>query len=383
MHNNENGKMCGHPEKLSPPRFEDQPFLRYLVGFLSRSGPIEVAFKHWNTDFFDCDDIGFLEQMQGAQFSWFSPGAARIFGMSQQVGRVSDNVFLEMVDPHDREMVKQRRNISLRFSWKSNEIEYSVNVCNGERKLIREKIAYIRNPQKDTFRVIEIVQDITYNADPSPYCFYQLNSLQQTLDSSNAGIWVLDIISGQIFWDAGVERLFELDTGCFHGSLAEWFKTVDPADLPRTVREVYTSVVGRGNFSVSYRVNLKNGNQTFNTFGYLLRDVKKNHSFCIGVCHRGDLFDVNNDRYNNSIKCTSESFFRWLKRYFGKTENKTRISEILGGILALARESCEISSFENLPDGARARTEIPLFSAYKEKRSFYRFVHYRTLFKTT
>ncbi|MBF0383850.1 MAG: PAS domain S-box protein [Magnetococcales bacterium] len=106
-----------------------------------------------------------------------------------------------------------------------------------------------------------------------------------SLEAANSGSWSQDLISGEIIWDEGVERIFGIEAGSFAGTAMEWEKLVHPDDLEGIIEAIQEAVKVRSTINHEYRI--ANGSDSWkhiNTFGKILCDEKNNPIRIVGIC---------------------------------------------------------------------------------------------------
>ena len=69
--------------------------------------------------------------------------------------------------------------------------------------------------------------------------------LQFALDAAEAGVWIVNIKTGEIYWDERMHAIFGLTPGSFAGTLESWLARVHPEDQPLALKAILQSF-GKG-----------------------------------------------------------------------------------------------------------------------------------------
>src|SRR6185503_16139001 len=79
-------------------------------------------------------------------------------------------------------------------------------------------------------------------------------SLHLALNAAHMGTWEWDATSGLVRWSEGVERLFGLEAGAFHGTYRSYIELIHPDDRARVVTAIERAVAGKIDYRVEHRV---------------------------------------------------------------------------------------------------------------------------------
>jgi diguanylate cyclase (GGDEF)-like protein len=79
------------------------------------------------------------------------------------------------------------------------------------------------------------------------------------LKASAAGVWELDLSTGNLFWDERLKELFEAGEGREDFSLSDWQSAVHPDDLAAAESSFALAIKEEGIFSLSFRIVRKDG----------------------------------------------------------------------------------------------------------------------------
>ncbi len=108
--------------------------------------------------------------------------------------------------------------------------------------------------------------------------------LKIALDTSQIGIWELDIATGKLFWD---DRMKELYGGRhLQGTYEDWQRTLHPDDLQQARAEFYEALAGDNAYSSQFRITLTDGS---------VRHIRSIGSKYIGAGGREKIVGVNWD----------------------------------------------------------------------------------------
>ncbi|MBX3532445.1 MAG: EAL domain-containing protein [Rhizobiaceae bacterium] len=79
------------------------------------------------------------------------------------------------------------------------------------------------------------------------------------LDTSRVGVWECDLVTGELFWDDRLRRLYQLPEDYTPSSLADWSNMIHPDDRERALRESREAEKSRSRYSSDYRIVLPGG----------------------------------------------------------------------------------------------------------------------------
>ncbi len=83
--------------------------------------------------------------------------------------------------------------------------------------------------------------------------------LTLALETSRVGVWELDMVTGELFWDDEMCRLYQVGTGEGRRELSDWSKRVHPDDLERAMQDFRRAVATRSRYVSDYRLVLPGG----------------------------------------------------------------------------------------------------------------------------
>ena len=79
------------------------------------------------------------------------------------------------------------------------------------------------------------------------------------LEAANAGTWKWDTVTGELDWDAPLERIFGLAPGTFEGTFEAYLALLHPDDRAPTMETIKRSLEDRVDHYVEHRVVLRDG----------------------------------------------------------------------------------------------------------------------------
>jgi len=78
--------------------------------------------------------------------------------------------------------------------------------------------------------------------------------LQLAAKAGNVGVWELDVVNNQLFWDNQMYNLYGLTAGTFKVDYEAWKNTIHPDDLQRSHNEIQESIHEGKEYSSEFRV---------------------------------------------------------------------------------------------------------------------------------
>lgn len=117
----------------------------------------------------------------------------------------------------------------------------------------------------------------------------ELNSLNHRLSlaaqSANLGIWDWDILGHDLKWDAGMNKLFDLDETTFQSTYESWISILHPEDREHVDREIKMAVSGQKKYDTEYRIIGRNGRvYNLRATGLVERNAMGEPFRMIGIC---------------------------------------------------------------------------------------------------
>ncbi|MFG6447513.1 EAL domain-containing protein [Roseateles sp. BYS180W] len=95
-------------------------------------------------------------------------------------------------------------------------------------------------------------------------------------DSGGIGIWDWNVQSGELFWDAWMFRLYDVDPQVGPLSFEDWARVVHPEDLPEATRQLQAALqVGGPAFNTEFRVRWRDASwHTLRASAQVMRDAQ-------------------------------------------------------------------------------------------------------------
>lgn len=203
-------------------------------------------------------------------------------------------------------------------------------------KLMHEKKLLIegchRTKEGEPIPVEISAQLITYNGEPAVMSLVRdirdrkkreeelqeySEKLSLALESSNAGIWKYDLVTGDLEWDDRMFELYGINRSNFSSAYAAWESALHPDDVKRGNREIEDAISGVKDFNTDFRVVWPSGEVRIIEAHAL---VKRN-SEGKPLCMVGVNFDITQKRLQEQQLIESESNLRDAKE---RAENALR-----------------------------------------------------------
>jgi PAS domain S-box-containing protein len=104
-----------------------------------------------------------------------------------------------------------------------------------------------------------IIQDITQNKDKDKLLDSTSHRLALATRIAKVGIWDLDIISNELYWDSQMYNLYSVEPDTFTNKFEFWQKSLHPMDAERTLNEYQATIKENKPFDTQFRILLKDG----------------------------------------------------------------------------------------------------------------------------
>ncbi len=161
--------------------------------------------------------------------------------------------------------------------------------------------------------------------------------LQLALDSAEAGVWIWNVQTGEIYWDDRMQAIFGLEPGTFAGTLEAWLARVHPDDQPSALKASLEALEQNRPYNFEYRVRGLNQEwRLVNAKALLIKDELGQPVKLAGLCR-----DITENRRTEQALRESEEKYRLLfenaplgivhyDRGGAVTDCNEKFSEILG-----------------------------------------------------
>ena len=109
--------------------------------------------------------------------------------------------------------------------------------------------------------------------------------LQFALDAAEAGVWIVNIKTGEIYWDERMHAIFGVEPGSFAGTLESWLTRVHPEDQPLVLKSILQSLEKEQPFDFEYRVlGLNRQWRSVKVQALLIKDEAGQATKLAGIC---------------------------------------------------------------------------------------------------
>lgn len=158
------------------------------------------------------------------------------------------------VDPEDHPSM-----ISLRTGIAVNDIIMNVHTGENERKWISINARPIFNEDDIQTGAVATFLDITERKEGNEKLKETLHQLNLAIDTAKLGIWVLNVVSGELDWNDQLLEIYGISRKEFNNDLNAWQKQVHPEDVEYSnsrLQEVYEN---KSVYDVNFRIHRRNG----------------------------------------------------------------------------------------------------------------------------
>lgn len=128
----------------------------------------------------------------------------------------------------------------------------------GTRYLRTDKIP-LRGSLGGYDRVVSVSTDITEQKEAVDELDRLASRLAIANEGAGLGIWDLDLLTGEMIWDATMNRLYEIDPEDSTSSRETWFDAVHPEDRANVMALFEQAINGTRRFRTTYRILLADG----------------------------------------------------------------------------------------------------------------------------
>ncbi len=98
--------------------------------------------------------------------------------------------------------------------------------------------------------------------------------LQLALDSSQIGVWELDIATGRLFWDDRMLQLYGMDPDMHETDIDYWKNSIHPSDRDATAKRFDSAIRSNTDYSTQFRIITPTGEiRHLRAFGAVYRDA--------------------------------------------------------------------------------------------------------------
>jgi PAS domain S-box-containing protein len=111
----------------------------------------------------------------------------------------------------------------------------------------------------DVQTVLSVVRDITAIKEAQLALEEKTRQLELSLKAAQAGVWVWDLTTNAITWDARMEQIHGLPDGTFGGNYDAWRSGLHPEDIDEVEAAISAAVSTRATFEKEFRIVRSDG----------------------------------------------------------------------------------------------------------------------------
>lgn len=218
---------------------------------------------------------GVWEMDLGSDHIVWDPRMLEIFGFN--AGRFDSRLatWLQCVHPDDRARVEGQLSRAAVTTISSFEIEYSIiRPADGQMRQVKSQGYIQRDAQNAGPRLIGLLRDITDDHRQQEQLLTYTERLQLALQASGYGVWDLNNVGGQLYWDVRQAEIHGVEPASAPGSYQAWVALVHPEDRDRFQAPVQAVFSSSEEFTNEYRIVRPDGQiRHVEAHGYLRRDA--------------------------------------------------------------------------------------------------------------
>lgn len=222
------------------------------------------------------------------QLTW-TDEVYRIFGLTPKEFDATYEAFLEAVHPEDRTIVDNIYKQSIQDNLKTYDIEHRiVRKKTGEVRFVHEKCEHFRDESGRVIRSVGMIHDITDREKTEKDLKDSKVKLNLALENGKIGIWELNLVTNEMFWDERMEKMFGLKPGTFGKTYTAFENLINEEDISHIQKAIRNALDKELPYETLFRTKPKKGKTKFiSSKALVLKDKNGNPEILTGVC-----FDV-------------------------------------------------------------------------------------------
>ncbi len=201
--------------------------------------------------------------------------AAANSGMASDSSESTFDNFLASVHPEDQELVTQAVRSALEEGTDYN-TEFRVLRSDGTVDWLANKGQVYYDKTGKAIRMTGINMNITERKQTEEALRQSEERFQIVALATNDAIWDWNLLTNQVWWNTGVQKLFGYSAQEVGPDATWWYESVHPDDLERTVSEIHAVInSGQQFWSHEYRFRRSDGSYAY-IFdrGYVVQDQR-------------------------------------------------------------------------------------------------------------
>jgi len=215
-----------------------------------------------------------LRWIPDGTITFFNEFAQKFFGFdnSEIIGKNIIGSIIPEIESSGRDLKKMVTDILMNpTKYEQNENE---NICkDGKRIWVNWTNRAIQDQNGDVIEILSVGTDLTKRKKTEHELNQNQSRLKLALESAMAGTWTWDILTGEVFWDDQMQKIFGFEPGTFHGTYDAWKECVHPEDVGDANKATRNALEKDEKYDFEYRIKANNGGwRTVNAQGVVIKD---------------------------------------------------------------------------------------------------------------
>jgi PAS domain S-box-containing protein len=192
------------------------------------------------------------------EISW-SRNFFTILDLDPAVDRPSDELFMSIIHPNDRAMVRQRYAQAL--SDRAQAARYDTRIVrrDGQERMLRNIVEYFWSESGVLLRINGTSQDVTDHLAVAEKLARSEHSLANAQRIAQIGNWDFNIEAGTVWWSDEIYRIYGLERSEFTPDPEALLERVHPDDRERLDADVSAALRNERSYENTHRIVLPSG----------------------------------------------------------------------------------------------------------------------------
>lgn len=203
-------------------------------------------------------DVFYVFDAASSNVLYVSPAYETVWGHSCASLYQDSTAWLAAIHPDDFEQVLAA--FQTQFHGQAAELEYRIIRPDGSIRWIQDCYFPILNPAGQMIRLDGVAKDITDRKQNEIALAESEERFRLAVDAAHMGTWDWNIVTNEVIWSEGMERLMGMTPGTFDRRLQTVIEMIHPEDLSRVQAAIQNSIEQDAVYEIEFRFVKPDGN---------------------------------------------------------------------------------------------------------------------------
>lgn len=142
----------------------------------------------------------------------------------------------------------------------SGTLAFEIVGLKGTRRWLETHAVPLRNPQGQIYALLGITRDVTTRKHAEQALRESQERLQLVARATNDAVWDWDLVTDNLWWGGGIQKIFGYPPEELEPSAASWYSRLHPEDRDRVITGIRAAIDGgETSWSDEYRFRRRDG----------------------------------------------------------------------------------------------------------------------------